>query len=343
MAKRKKVGPKKASTNPNVSAQNPQKDDVLYKLLDAKIEVPVGLLRKKHIFIATPCYGGQIGEPYFRSMMRLAILCNKYGIQYTVSTLANESLITRGRNTLVSFFMENKQATHLFFIDADIEFNPEDVLRMLAYDKPIIVGAYPKKALNWESILQAARTPGLNETPQTIEGHSSNYVTNFAFAEDENGNRLPSVQIKDNLIKLLDGGTGFMTIKKEVIQQMFDKYPETKYNNDLNIDHCITNRAVMTAARPQTECPVDKILAFEILSSTEWNSSMGPHFIPNYIVDISEHWDKKIAALQCYSSEMRQHPHSRSFETVEALATFRGATNGFKKAEAFFVERILKK
>lgn len=131
------------------------------------------------------------------------------------------------------------------------------------------------------------------------------------------------------------------------IESLLKKYQPniiyTHYNNDLNIDHCITNRAVMTAARPQTECPVDKILAFEILSSTEWNSSLGPHFIPNYIVDISEHWDKKIAALQCYSSEMRQHPHSRSFETVEALATFRGATNGFKKAEAFFVERILKK
>ena len=84
---------------------DPAQDDTLYKLLDAKIEIPIQVLREKHIFIATPCYGGQIGEPYFRSMMRLAILCNKYDIQFTVSTLANESLITRGRNTLVSFFM----------------------------------------------------------------------------------------------------------------------------------------------------------------------------------------------------------------------------------------------
>ena len=118
----------------------PDQDDVLYKLLDAKIEIPIEVLRNKHIFIATPCYGGQIGEPYFRSMMRMAILCNKYDIPYTVSTLANESLITRGRNTLVSFFMEHPDATHLFFIDADIEFDPNDLLRMVAYDRPITVG-----------------------------------------------------------------------------------------------------------------------------------------------------------------------------------------------------------
>ena len=210
--------------------------DVMHNLLDAKIEIPLGLLRQKHIFIATPCYGGQIGEPYFRSMMKFSILCNKYNIQYTISTLANESLITRGRNTLNSFFMENKQATHLFFIDADIEFNAEDILRMVAYDKDIVVGAYPKKALNWESIMSAARNPDLQETPETIEGHSSNYDVNFDFLKDKDGNKTPQVQIEDNLVKLKDAGTGFMCIKKEVMQKMFDAMPETKYVNDINVD-----------------------------------------------------------------------------------------------------------
>ena len=210
-------------------------DDIMHKLLDQKIEIPVGILRQKHIFIATPCYGGQLGEPYFRSMMRLAIMCNKYDIPYTISTLANESLITRGRNTLVSFFMENKEATHLFFIDADIEFEPEDVLRMVAYDKPVTVGAYPKKAVNWDSIIHAARA-NPKETAQTIEGHSSNYVVNFDFLKDENGEKTPQVQISDNLIKLKDAGTGFMVIKKETIQKMFDKHADLKYANDINVD-----------------------------------------------------------------------------------------------------------
>ena len=132
--------------------------------------------------------------------------------------------------------MENKAATHLFFIDADIEFNPEDVLRAVAYDKPIVCGAYPKKAVNWNSILQAARNPDLDETPETIEGHSSNYVVNFDFLTDGEGQNTPQVQIVDNLVKLKDGGTGFMCIQKEVIQQMFDKHPDLKYANDINVD-----------------------------------------------------------------------------------------------------------
>jgi hypothetical protein len=226
---------KKAKKVEKPEVQN-NDNDVMFKLLDEKIEVPLGLLRQKHIFIATPCYGGQLGEPYFRSMMRLAILFNKYNIQYTVSTLANESLVTRGRNTLTSFFMENQSATHLFFIDADIEFNPEDILRMVAYDKPIVVGAYPKKAINWNSIIGAARNPDLNEDENTIEGHSSNYVVNFDFVTDKDGNKTPQVQIEDNLVKLKDAGTGFMCIRKDVIQQMFDKHPEYKYVNDINVD-----------------------------------------------------------------------------------------------------------
>ena len=238
MAKPKKTSPKgndpdKVSTD--LPVHDASDEDVLHNLLDAKIEIPIQVLRDKHIFIATPCYGGQIGEPYFRSMMRLAILCNKYDINFTVSTLANESLITRGRNTLVSFFMEHPEATHLFFVDADIEFDPNDMLRMVAYDKPVTVGAYPKKAINWNSIINAARADEA-ETPDTIEGHSSNYVVNFDFMKDEDGNPVPQIQIRDNLVKLKDAGTGFMCIKREVIQQMFDAHPELKYANDINVD-----------------------------------------------------------------------------------------------------------
>ena len=235
MAK-KKTAPKKTQTKSKTPAAATQNaDDGLYQLLDAKIEVPLSVLRNKHIFIATPCYGGQLGEPYFRSMMKFAIMCNKYDIKYTISTLANESLITRGRNTLNSFFMENKDATHLFFIDADIEFNPEDILRMVAYDKPIVVGAYPKKAVNWDSIIKAARADD-SETPDTIEGHSSNYVVNFDFLKNDKGEVQPQVQVVDNLVKLKDAGTGFMCIRKDVVQQLFDAHPELKYVNDINVD-----------------------------------------------------------------------------------------------------------
>ncbi|MDB4279407.1 PIG-L family deacetylase [Paraglaciecola sp.] len=129
------------------------------------------------------------------------------------------------------------------------------------------------------------------------------------------------------------------------IEEVFIEYPaKTVYTHsvlDLNIDHQITHKAVMTACRPQKHSSVKKILTFEVLSSTEWNSSALPQFNPQYIIDIADYWETKVQALQCYQEEMRTFPHSRSIECVEALATLRGATHGFAKAEAFFVERIL--
>ena len=91
--KAKKVEKPEAQTNDT---------DVMFKLLDEKIEVPLGLLRQKHIFIATPCYGGQLGEPYFRSMMRLAILFNKYNIQYLSDTCVGAWALSRSCEELLT-------------------------------------------------------------------------------------------------------------------------------------------------------------------------------------------------------------------------------------------------
>lgn len=135
----------------------------------------------------------------------------------------------------------------------------------------------------------------------------------------------------------------------ELIQVVESVVSETKadtvythFRHDLNVDHRRTHEAVMTACRPQKQTSVSEILSFEVLSSTEWQSVAIPAFQPNVIVDISEHYEKKIAALRCYDTEMREFPHSRSYETVEALAVYRGATHGFQKAEAFWLERLLR-
>lgn len=126
-----------------------------------------------------------------------------------------------------------------------------------------------------------------------------------------------------------------------VINEVEPNIVYTHFANDLNVDHQTTHSAVMTACRPQSWSSVKKILTFEVLSSTEWNSPSLAQFIPNYIVDISKFWHKKLSALQCYEEEMRAFPHSRSYKALEALATLRGATNGVDMAEAFFVERII--
>ena len=116
----------------------------------------------------------------------------------------------------------------------------------------------------------------------------------------------------------------------------------THYQNDLNIDHQITYRAVMTACRPQPNFCVKEIYSFEVSSSTEWSlSSSGSAFNPKKFVDISTTLDRKLNALEAYSAEMRDFPHSRSIDAIKALSIYRGASVGVKFAEAFQIERVI--
>lgn len=114
----------------------------------------------------------------------------------------------------------------------------------------------------------------------------------------------------------------------------------THHIEDLNIDHCLTARAVITATRPQPTESVKAIYSFEVLSSTEWNFSYSEStFHPNVFIDISNTLDKKLKALAVYKSEFREYPYPRSFKGVEILAHLRGMTIGVDSAEAFTLVR----
>ena len=117
----------------------------------------------------------------------------------------------------------------------------------------------------------------------------------------------------------------------------------THFHNDLNIDHAICNRAVLTACRPQPGRSVKTILAFEVLSSTEWVDSTSSAFIPNTFVDISDQMDAKLKVLEAFGDEMRPSPHSRSMEGVQHLAGYRGHSVGVEYAEAFVLIRSITK
>tara|TARA_B100001057_G_scaffold492527_1_gene585082 strand:+ start:313 stop:987 length:675 start_codon:yes stop_codon:yes gene_type:complete len=116
----------------------------------------------------------------------------------------------------------------------------------------------------------------------------------------------------------------------------------THYENCLNIDHQIAYNATITACRPLKNNTVKKILSFEILSSTEWGTSKKKVFQPNYFISIDKEIKKKVAAMKFYKSELRKYPHSRSIKAIEALASFRGVSSGFKYAEGFMLIRELK-
>jgi LmbE family N-acetylglucosaminyl deacetylase len=116
----------------------------------------------------------------------------------------------------------------------------------------------------------------------------------------------------------------------------------THHSGDLNIDHAIVNRAVLTATRPQEEQPVKEVYAFEVPSSTDWSfGRLADRFQPNVFVDISETLDAKIEAFSRYETEIREFPHPRSPEAVRAAAQRWGSVAGCEAAEAFELLRSI--
>ena len=127
---------------------------------------------------------------------------------------------------------------------------------------------------------------------------------------------------------------------ESAVSQLKPTVVYTHHGGDLNIDHQITCRAVMTACRPLPGSTVNAIYTFETVSSTEWVvPQLDPMFIPVRVVDISDTMQKKMAALQCYDAEIRPFPHARSYEAIEHLARLRGTQSGIKAAEVFGVMR----
>ena len=113
----------------------------------------------------------------------------------------------------------------------------------------------------------------------------------------------------------------------------------THHQGDLNVDHGIVHRAVLTAARPGQGNTVKTIYAFETLSSTEWRFDPGSGFSPNVFVDISATLDQKVAAMEKYQGELRAFPHPRSARSIRDLARLRGATANQNASEAFMLIR----
>ena len=134
-----------------------------------------------------------------------------------------------------------------------------------------------------------------------------------------------------------------LTIVKKIEEIKEKIKPEiifTHHIGDMNIDHQLTHKAVLTATRPMKDECVKTIYAMEIPSSTEWNSySKDTVFVPNTFVDITETIDKKLEAMALYKSEIREYPHPRSLQFIEDLARINGVKVGLKYSENFITIR----
>ena len=130
---------------------------------------------------------------------------------------------------------------------------------------------------------------------------------------------------------------------ENLINRLQPKVVYTHHGGDLNIDHVITHRAVMTATRPVKTCPTKEIYAFEVPSSSEWAfGQFKPSFQPNVFVDISVTLETKLQAMQMYESETRPFPHPRSTVTLQTLAKRWGSLVGLEAVEAFELIRSIR-
>jgi LmbE family N-acetylglucosaminyl deacetylase len=113
----------------------------------------------------------------------------------------------------------------------------------------------------------------------------------------------------------------------------------THHADDIHIDHQVLARATRYCLRPSA-CPsLRRVLAYEVLSSTEAASAACRRFEPSVFYDVDAFLQRKIQAMQCYPTEMLPYPHPRSPEAIEALAKTRGVAAGFRSAEAFHLIR----
>ena len=195
-------------------------------------EITVEELRKRKIFIATPMYGAQCTGQYAKSCIDLGMLASKYGVETSFYYLFNESLITRARNYLADEFLRSG-CTHLMFIDADIGFDPNDVLALAAIadpnsDKDIVCGPYPKKTIAWEKVKDAVDKGFADHDPNELENFVGDFVFNFA---PETINQSEGVRL-NKPAEILEGGTGFMIIQRHVLEKFAKEYPELQFRPD---------------------------------------------------------------------------------------------------------------
>ena len=140
------------------------------------------------IHFLTPCYGGNITEVCFSSYLGFTIMAMQNGINFQIDTLSNESNVNRARNSCAAKFLSG-DCTHLMFVDADIQFNPQDIVKLVNHDKDIVGGIYPQKTLPPKMVVNT-----LNNSEQ-----------------------------QGDLIEVGTLGTGFMLIKRSVFEKMIEE------------------------------------------------------------------------------------------------------------------------
>jgi hypothetical protein len=196
--------------------------------------------RSTHIQILTPSHNSQCYTDYIVSLIETIELCRRYNIQLSYQFLSNQSIITEARNTMVAKAMADPSITHMMFIDADIAWNPDDVLKLLTDNQMIIGGIYGRKSFHWDLL---EKNPNYisdciskRQTHTNIVEKRSNTdiiqsrLLDYLYQTETSTNTL---QIENNIVKVKGIPTGFMMIQRQAITAMQNAFPSSfyQYNN----------------------------------------------------------------------------------------------------------------
>ena len=194
------------------------------------------------LYILTPCFGGLCYTSFVSSLMSTVETMKQYNIETHIEFCNNDSLVSRARNNLIARAMHNPKTTHMLFIDNDIQWDPVDILKLIITDKDLVGGVYPLKKYNWNKVSTKVGENSLMVNKWIDHKNKSIFRDNISDQDIVQFRALNyninykdnKFHIKDNLAEVKHLATGFMLIKRGVIEKMQKGFPYTKYVDDVN-------------------------------------------------------------------------------------------------------------
>lgn len=197
---------------------------------------------KPKLFILTPTYGSMCHVNYLCALIKTIEVFKTYGFPLQVEFCKNDSLVPRARNNLIAKAMSDKEMTHILFIDSDITWDPMDIFKLILSEKPLVGGIYPMKHYFWDKLVPK---PGeKNPVEVMIDRKNSNTYLAGALSDQDmiqynllryNMNYVSNnVNIVNNLAEVRHLATGFMMIRRPLIESMMLEFPKTKYTDDVS-------------------------------------------------------------------------------------------------------------
>ena len=173
--------------------------------------------------VATPCFGGQVSSIYAASLFKLLRALHAVPqVELVVHLRDGDALITRARADLVALFLDDPAATHLLFVDADIGFAPDQVMRLIACGADVAGGAYPIKRVNWDKARKVIESNRPNIPSAVLD-----YVL-----EVEDPERIAVV---DGFARVRYAGTGFLMIRRQALERMCLHYSSLRFRREHSI------------------------------------------------------------------------------------------------------------